>query len=262
MLDPSDSSSATHITKTTESEAQSGTVIPDSSHPFYLHPSYSLGMLLVNTVFDGKGYVGWRRGILITLSTKNKGDLVRTRGKSWQSNEPQLYHLQKEISQSVQGNLDIAGYYTKLKRLWDELDSLDTCQHCTYDCNCGGKIKTYKSQQDRRLIQFMMGLNEAYSGPRSSLVMLSPLPSINNAYSFLIRDEKQRKVQISQPTGAMAFLASKQQISLMQKGKTLRERSLFSFVLIVRSKIIPLRIATGLLDSHVTSSLPSRKDML
>lgn len=72
MLDPSDSSSATHITKTTESEAQSGTVIPDSSHPFYLHPSYSLGMLLVNTVFDGKGYVGWRRGILITLSTKNK----------------------------------------------------------------------------------------------------------------------------------------------------------------------------------------------
>lgn len=126
-----------------------------------------------------------------------------------QSNGPHHYHLQKEISQTSQGNLDIAGYYTKLKRLWDELDSLDTFQHCTCDCSCGGKIKTYKSQQDERLIQFLMGLNDAYSGPRSSLLMLSPLPSINYAYSHLIRDEKHIEVRISHPNGEMAFLVSK-----------------------------------------------------
>lgn len=160
----------------------------DSSHPFYLHPSDSPGMILVNSIFDGKGYRGWRKGILIALSAKNKvGFIDRTflqpkissdSFKPWvrcnnmviswllnslsreiaesvlysktaieiwkeleerfgQSNGPQLYHLQKEISQLLQGSLDLAGYYTKLKKLRDELDSLDACQTCTCDCTCG-----------------------------------------------------------------------------------------------------------------------------
>lgn len=101
--------------------------------------------------------------------------------------------------------MDIPTYYTKLKRLWDELDSLDTCQHCTCECSCGGKTKSFNSQQYGRLIQFLMGLNYAYSAARSSLVMLSPLPSINHAYSLLIRDEKQREVHITQHPGEGAF---------------------------------------------------------
>lgn len=54
-----------------------------------------------------------------------------------QSNGAQLYHLQKELTDQIQGNLDIPGYYTKIKRIWDELDALNTCDHCT--CSCGGK---------------------------------------------------------------------------------------------------------------------------
>lgn len=90
-----------------------------------------------------------------------------------QTNGPQLYQLQKQITELTQGNLDIAAYYTRLKRLWDELDSLYTCFLCTCDCSCGGKQKTCKSQQDSRLIQFLMGLSDAYSGPRSNLLMIS-----------------------------------------------------------------------------------------
>lgn len=56
MVDPTDSSSATHLTNPAQTQAQAGTAAPDSSHPFYLHPSDSPGMLLVNAVFDGKGY--------------------------------------------------------------------------------------------------------------------------------------------------------------------------------------------------------------
>ncbi|XP_070007446.1 uncharacterized protein [Nicotiana sylvestris] len=125
-----------------------------------------------------------------------------------QSSGPQLYHIQKEISESTQGNLDIAGYYAKLKRMWDELDSLDICQHCTCDGSCGGKLKNYKSQQDSRLIQFLMGLNDTYAAPRSNLLLLSPLPSLNHTYSLLIRDEKQREVQISHHPAESAFVAA------------------------------------------------------
>lgn len=44
----------------------------DSSHTFFLHPSDSPGMNLVNSCFDGNGYGGWRKFILIALSVKNK----------------------------------------------------------------------------------------------------------------------------------------------------------------------------------------------
>ncbi|XP_019266451.1 PREDICTED: uncharacterized protein LOC109243892 [Nicotiana attenuata] len=178
----------------------------------------SPGMLLVNTTFDGKGYGGWRRGILIDLSAKNKLRvfILQTAKDIWdeleerfgQSNGPELYHLQKEITESTQENLDIAGYYTKMKRLWDELDSLDVCQHCTYPYSCGGKIKNFKSQQDSRLIQFLMGLNDAYVTTRSNLFMLSPLPTVNHAYSLLIKDEKQREVQISHHPAESVFVAA------------------------------------------------------
>lgn len=47
-------------------------VAPGHTHPFFLHASYSPGMNLVNSSFNGKGYGGWWRSILISLSAKNK----------------------------------------------------------------------------------------------------------------------------------------------------------------------------------------------
>lgn len=107
-------------------------------------------------------------------------------------------NFKKELSDLTQGNSDVAGYFTKVKRIWDELDSLDTCNHCSCECSCGGKDKTLKSHQVGRLIQFLMGLNDTYSGVRSNILMSTPLPSIDHAYSLLIQDEKQREVRVSQ----------------------------------------------------------------
>lgn len=43
-----------------------------SSIPLFLHASDAPGMNLVNNIFDGRGYQGWRRSILIALSAKTK----------------------------------------------------------------------------------------------------------------------------------------------------------------------------------------------
>lgn len=51
-----------------------------------------------------------------------------------------------------------------------------------------------KSLHDERLIQFLMGLNDTYASIRSKILMISPLPNVNVAYSLLIQEEKQRKV--------------------------------------------------------------------
>lgn len=35
-----------------------------------------------------------------------------------------------------------------------------------------------KSLQDERLIQFLMGLNDAYSPAKSNILMINPLPTV------------------------------------------------------------------------------------
>uniref|UniRef100_A0A0V0IN37 Putative ovule protein n=1 Tax=Solanum chacoense TaxID=4108 RepID=A0A0V0IN37_SOLCH len=236
----------------------------DTSNSYYLHPSDSPGVQLVSSIFDGKGYAGWSRALVIALSAKNKlglidGTLVeplvssvqhkmwsrcndmviswilnslskdiadsvlysRTARDIWkelaarfgQCNGAQLYQLQKELSDTIQGSNDIAGYYTKVKKLWDELDAINTFDHCSCNCTCGGKVKTIKSHHDGRLIQFLMGLNETYSAVKSNILMLDPLPTVGHAYSLLIQDEKQKEVYIAAHLTKAAFLASNQRFN-------------------------------------------------
>lgn len=76
MVDPTipkfrDRESTPLVTNTSIGETIPNTVF-DSSRPFYIHPSYSPGMMLVSSVFDEKGYGGWRKGVFIALSAKNK----------------------------------------------------------------------------------------------------------------------------------------------------------------------------------------------
>lgn len=70
-----------------------------------------------------------------------------------QTNSAKLYHLQKDISDLTQGSSDVARYFTKLKLLWDELDSLYSSVTCSYNCICG-RVKLVKSLQDERPINF------------------------------------------------------------------------------------------------------------
>ncbi|XP_019233795.1 PREDICTED: uncharacterized protein LOC109214343 [Nicotiana attenuata] len=98
------------------------------------------------------------------------------------------------MSNLTQGNSDIAGYFTKLKRLWDELDALIVIITCPCVCLCEGKAKLTKSLEDQRLIQFLMGLNDVYAQARGNILMMSHLPSMDIAYSLLLQDENQREI--------------------------------------------------------------------
>ncbi|XP_075084488.1 uncharacterized protein LOC142167906 [Nicotiana tabacum] len=110
-----------------------------------------------------------------------------------QTNGARLYQIQKEINDMSQGVLDIIGYYTKLKKLWEELDTLSEKTHCSCTCTCGAKENMHKAEQDRRLIQFLMGLNKVYIVVRGSILMMNPLSTLAQAFSLLIQDEKQRE---------------------------------------------------------------------
>ncbi|XP_019225848.1 PREDICTED: uncharacterized protein LOC109207393 [Nicotiana attenuata] len=72
-------------------------------------------------------------------------------------NGTKAFQLKKELASTCQGSLDIASYFNKLKKLWDELRVVlkNHGNHCT----CGAKEGILKEEEDR-LHQFLMGLNE------------------------------------------------------------------------------------------------------
>jgi len=79
-----------------------------------------------------------------------------------------------------QGKLSISAYFTKCKQLWDEYMALVTPYTCE---SMGSAMKLMERQQ---LLQFLMGLNEAYQVVRSNILMLNPLPSVSQACSIVI----------------------------------------------------------------------------
>ncbi|KAJ0009951.1 hypothetical protein Pint_34666 [Pistacia integerrima] len=73
-----------------------------------------------------------------------------------QKNAPAIYQLQKSLASFSQGNMSVSSYYTKLKGLWDELDSYRTIPHCD-------QFKAHiKQREEDKMMQFLMGLNDAY----------------------------------------------------------------------------------------------------
>ncbi|KAK6794137.1 hypothetical protein RDI58_007590 [Solanum bulbocastanum] len=61
-------------------------------------------------------------------------------------------------------------------------------------CSCPKSKKFGEHCDYQRLLQFLMGLNESYSPPRSQILMMSPIPSLNKAYALLIDQESQRSL--------------------------------------------------------------------
>ncbi|XP_074322791.1 uncharacterized protein LOC141659762 [Apium graveolens] len=110
------------------------------------------------------------------------------------SSGAQLFGLHKELAEVSQGNSNVADYFTKMKMLWDDIDALCLIPVCSCGCSCGASQKLSKFQQDQRIIQFLMGLNESFNVMRGSILIRSALPSIGQVYSLLLQEETQREI--------------------------------------------------------------------
>ncbi|KAJ8900051.1 hypothetical protein K2173_024166 [Erythroxylum novogranatense] len=89
-----------------------------------------------------------------------------------EANGPLLYQIEREISSFKQGNLTISSYYTKLKKLWDDLASLNPTPTCTCEA---AKAITMK-ENTHILVQFLMGLNDDYEHVVNQVLLMEPLP--------------------------------------------------------------------------------------
>lgn len=95
-----------------------------------------------------------------------------------ESNVPQIYRIQMQISSVEQGNQLVVTYYTRLKKLWEKFNVLQPIPQCMCgavnkcSCNVSGIFSSILSQN--KLIQFLMGLNKSYDTFRIQNMVLEP----------------------------------------------------------------------------------------
>ena len=81
-------------------------------------------------------------------------------------NSSRIFQLHKEIFTLVQGVSSVSLYYSRLKDLWDEYDSIMPPPACT----CSRSKEFFEQSQHQRMLQFLMGLNDNYSQARRNFV--------------------------------------------------------------------------------------------
>ncbi|XP_070037275.1 uncharacterized protein [Nicotiana tomentosiformis] len=106
-----------------------------------------------------------------------------------------VFEIKRELSSTYQGSLDIASYFNKLKKLWDELEIMHSSHASAY--SCAAKEGLQKEKEEDKFHQFLMGLNEVYVGVRSNILMMHPLPSLDN---FSPQQQYPQKLKFDQPS--------------------------------------------------------------
>ena len=84
-------------------------------------------------------------------------------------------------------------FYQKLKGYWDELDALEAPYICTCSCTCENGRLNGARESRKRLIQFLMGLDESFANLRGQILLMQPLPNATKAYGMLRQEERQRE---------------------------------------------------------------------
>jgi len=105
------------------------------------------------------------------------------------TNLPRTYNLTQEIQDFRQGTLSLSEYYTRLKTLWDQLDSTEALVE---PCTCGKAMRLQQKAEQAKIVKFLAGLNESYAIVRRQIIAKKALPSLGEVYHILDQDNSQQ----------------------------------------------------------------------
>lgn len=113
----------------------------------------------------------------------------------------------------MKGYHNIATYLNYIKVVYDEIELLDARSICIcVDCEGGAEEKNRGLDERKKLVQFLVGLNETYTSCRRNIMMTNPPTDINRAYVLLLQEERQRGIHPMEnyPTDSNSFNVSSQ----------------------------------------------------
>lgn len=141
----------------------------------------------------------------VSAEIRNSVVYIQTAREIWldltvqyaQSNVPKLFHLRKELAHLSQGSLLISAYYTKFRTLNDELECLVTRPRCACNlCTCAVNTKLDELDVNLQLTQFLMGLNDTFVVTRGQILMMKPLPTLNQSYAILLQEKVKESLTV------------------------------------------------------------------
>ncbi|KAK9672729.1 hypothetical protein RND81_12G120300 [Saponaria officinalis] len=137
-----------------------------------------------------------KEGFMSSRSTKQLWTELRER--YGQTNAPLLYQLKKDLRNITQENTSVVEYYNKIKRLWDDIEELESIPECTCGvvakCTCNLLKKMLEMTSNEKVLTFFMGLNEVYDVLRTNILSMDPMPTINKVYSIVQQVESQKLI--------------------------------------------------------------------
>ncbi|GJR85391.1 hypothetical protein Tco_0209402 [Tanacetum coccineum] len=117
-----------------------------------------------------------------------------------------IFNLYKSINSLSQNGSALSEYYHNLNSLWKQFDAMISLPACT----CDAAKHFEKHNQLIKLMQFLMGLDDAYLSIRSNILTRDSLPSMKTAFIVVSGEKSHRSIAsigTSPKPSATAFVA-------------------------------------------------------
>lgn len=116
--------------------------------------------------------------------------------------------LTTEISNCVQGDKDVATFFDKLSKYWEELDSIKRVKSCVAIGSCSCCQESDDEAMEDRVVKFLVGLNDSFGVVRSNIFAKEEVPHIDKVYEIVSQEELQRSAKGSVTIVASAMYGS------------------------------------------------------
>ncbi|KAL2923749.1 Retrovirus-related Pol polyprotein from transposon RE2, partial [Bienertia sinuspersici] len=163
-----------------------------------------------------------KKSIMFMTSAKQMWDHLEKRFSI--TDGAKKYSLNKQIYDTRQQGRLVSEYYTDMKALWEELESLNMLPALS---ETNQEITTYvnaiqKQQEEQKLFQFLSGLDEGNGAQRSQILLMNPLPSVDETCNMIQQEESQREIfkhETREETGVLAMYGKRSEVTCSNCGK-------------------------------------------
>lgn len=128
---------------------------------------------------------------LLYSSTRDIWDAVRETYSST-DNTAELFAIEFAIHTLRQEDSTVNEYFSSLTHLWPQLD---LTKNLAWTCTTDEKLFS-SIVENKRVFQFLMGLNKSHDDVRSCVLSTKPLPTLRAAFSEVQQEESRRRVML------------------------------------------------------------------